>query len=467
MQNALNIGKLILLLSLSTSYFVGLGWLAVGPLINRSFINKRVKISLQYEIPLLIISGLIINYGLILLLHSLKTTMIIGGTLACIGLALYVGPWIRYREKRSLSEASITKLAGTVFVCFLFLIPILVKPLTDWDSRSIWFFRAKMIYSQGSFDKYIGWQDPAALSFTHVDYPNLVPTLAAQVAHVMGFWNEYLPKISLFFVLLPAVVMLFSFFRKRSFSFVILIILLLFSYPPLLWNGYMDGYLALYFALSMLFLGRYYRNSQYTNLLLSIYCLIILLYFKNEGILAFTAGIVAMGFVVYLKKQALSMRTILIQNWGFVVLLVLMVFPFLLWNYYKEQWGIVNELRLGSSASITQLFKRIKEGSGIYVFKEVINQLRFVVMILSLTYIPLFTWKKHVPKEVIPALIAAVIYCIGMVAVYLMTPHDLKWQINNSINRTMLSVICCLYVVVYFVIDKLENDEVGFDAKGT
>src|SRR5258706_16435582 len=66
-------------------------------------------------------------------------------------------------------------------------------------------FHAKMIYTAGAFGQSTGWQNPV-VAFSHPDYPNLVPTLAAQAAFVVGFWNEYIPKISLFFMLGPSII---------------------------------------------------------------------------------------------------------------------------------------------------------------------------------------------------------------------------------------------------------------------
>jgi len=171
-----------------------------------------------------------------------------------------------------------------------------------------------MIYSEGTFKALLFSNDPS-IGFSHLDYPNLVPTLAAQFAFIMGFWNEYLPKISLFFILVPAVIFIFS-FERRSFSFIALLITSLFTMNPWIWNGYMDGYLAIYFALSMLLFGRYLDTGKIQDLLSSILCLFLLLYLKNEGALAVIAGACSMIVVSLVRKNSISLKEFFRKNWG-------------------------------------------------------------------------------------------------------------------------------------------------------
>ena len=363
MQNVISIIMLILLISLGLIFLLGQGWLVLGPLLHGSLLRKNREISLLQEIPLMMISGLIINYGIVLIFHSLKVSLILSGILAFLGISCFLLHFFQNYKKRIFSSTSINKWIGIAFICLLFLGPILVLPLTDWDARSIWFLHAKMIYTAGSFSQFTGWQDPS-VAFSHVDYPNLVPTLAAQVAYLMGFWNEYLPKISLFFILVPAITWLFT-FARRSFSFAFLLLLIPFSFYPLIWNGYMDGYLALYFTLAVLLLGIYFKTSQPIDLLSSVYCLFALLYLKNEGALAAIIGIFVILLVFVLNKRTFSLKNLFLNYWKYILVLVILLLPFGLWNLYKRQWsfltiwewGLCNRFYKSSVALETDLIK--------------------------------------------------------------------------------------------------------------
>ncbi len=238
----------------------GLGWVFIGPLVHGSLCRPRSGGPALQELPLLLLIGIIINYGILLLVQSLSVGLWITTGVGTFGLVCYIISQINSRRQFYSSHRAIENGVAVIFTAVLFLAPIIGSPLSDWDARSIWFFHAKMIFSARSIGQIAGWSDPA-VTFSHVDYPNLVPALAAQLAHLSGFWNEYLPKLSLFFILVPAVGLICS-FARRIWSFIFVLLLALFTLNVYIWNGYMDGYLALYFTLSMLFFGRYLNDSH-------------------------------------------------------------------------------------------------------------------------------------------------------------------------------------------------------------
>lgn len=458
MLTAINAIKLLLLISLGFLYLIGQGWLIIGPLLHGSLFNRKKEISRSLEMSLLLISGVIINYGLTIIVQSLQTSLIIGGILSLVGLFFFIFTFIKSFKQITVSVNSFYKWLGIILVSSLFLGPILVIPLWEWDALSIWFLHAKMIYMAGSFSQLTGWLHPSVL-FSHVDYPNLVPALAAQITHLMGFWNEYLPKLSMFFLLVPAVILLFSSFR-RSYSFLFLIILIPFSFASRLWDGYMDGYLSLFFALSMLFLGKYYKDVKPINLFLSIACLSLLLYIKNEGVLAVVAGIIAISFTLLFKHGKFSLKRILRDNWKYFVFFILLCIPFFIWSNYKRQWGINNDLELGTNQSIIRMIERINDGSYKSILDNTNFELKSGIMLLGILFFVSLAVKNKIPKEILPVMIGAVIYCLGIMFVYLVTPYDLAWHLHQSVYRTLLSVNTCIYIASYFLVSSLEKNEV-------
>lgn len=457
LHTALNFIKLVLLISLGLTFLLGQGWLVVGPILHGSLTIKKKDVSLLQEIPLALISGLIINYGIVLCFQSLKISLVAGCLVSIFGtccFALYV---FRYHIRQMLTPASMDKWIGIFFVCLLFLSPILAEPLKDWDARSIWFFHAKMIYMAGSFDQSAGWQHPS-VGFSHTDYPKLVPTLAAQVAYIMGFWNEYIPKASLFFMLVPAVIWLFT-FARRSFSFAILLLLIPFSFYPFMWNGRMDGYLALYFSIAMLLLGRYINSSQSIDMVSSLCCLFALLYLKNEGALAALTGLISIIFMHFLKKKKLFNQNRFFINWKYYLAGLMAMLPFVLWNLYKQHWNLSNDLGIGTTQSFLRIISRLADGSYKLVFQNLYKQIEGALLLLGLLYFASVAWNKSLTKEGLPALIAAGLYCLSMIIIYLLTPVPLAWHLSASIDRTMLSVNGCVFISSYYILNTIENNE--------
>jgi hypothetical protein len=436
--------KLFLLFSLGVPFLLGLGWLAVGPILHGSLTIKKKDIPLLQEIPLMLMSGLIINYGIILCMQSLKMSLIAGCIISIFGILCFSLYLFHYHLRQMPKLASVNKWIGLFIVCLLFLTPILALPLEAWDARSIWFFHAKMIYVASSIGQSAGWQDPSIV-FSHTDYPTLVPALAAQGAYVMGYWNEYIPKISLFFMLIPGVTWLFT-FARRSFSFIFLLFLVLFNNYPFIWNGYMDGFLALYFSIALLLLGRYIKSSQPIDMVSSICCLITLTYLKNEGVLAAIAGFCPIILIYFFKKKSLSIKNVFLKNWKYFTVSLLSLLPFLLWSFYKRQWNLSNDLEIGTMQSFMRMIGRLSDGSYIIILQNAYQQIEGALLLLGLLYFVSFSRIKSLLKESLPALIAAGIYCLGMMIVYFITPYDLAWHLSSSIGRTMFSVNGCIFI---------------------
>jgi hypothetical protein len=407
----------------------------------------------------MLMCGLIINYGMILVFQSLTISLVAGGIISIFGICCFALSVFRDHTRQILTSSSMNKWIGISFICLLFLAPILSEPLTDWDVRSIWFFHAKMIYVADTIGQSAGWQQPSVV-FSHPDYPNLVPALAAQVAHVMGFWNEYIPKASLIFMLVPAVAWLFT-FARRSFSFVILLLLILFNSfgGASLYNGLMDGYFALYFSIAMLLLGRYIISSQPIDLVSSLCCLIALLYIKNEGVLAALIGLCLIIWIRLLKEKPIRPKTFFFMKWKYYLAVVIALIPFALWTLYKRQWGLSNDLGIGTTQSFLRIISRLTDGSYRLVFQGVYVQIGGALLLLGLLYFASVALNKSFVKESLPALTAAGIFCLGTIIIYLLTPYDLGWALSSSIDRTMLSVNWCIFIGCYYILNSIENNE--------
>lgn len=461
MLTALNLFKVTALLAVGFFYFLGLGWVVIRILLKQSSNQAwRENNPPTKFLPLFLTSGLIANYGISLLFQQLSLGLLAGAIISVIGL------W-------NLSYGSITRLTNEPFhkfienwvgvaVFFSFnLVPILFEPLDIWDARSIWFFHAKMIFVAKSFGISAGWQHPSVLLLNvdypmHVDYPKLVSGIAAQITHVFGFWNEYIPKASLAFILLPALMWLFTFMRK-SFSFLLLIFLPL-SLSIWLWNGLMDGYLALYFSISMLLLGRYILQAKHIDLISSIICLTLSLNLKNEGVLAFLAGAIPIAMFMYIYRNRHIPFIQESTQWKQIVAFTIIIFlPFALWSLYKRQWGLSNDLNIGTSQSLFHILERINDKSYISILQQTIDKIDGALILLGILFFSSIAQNTKMPRVAFPILLASSIYFCGIFLIYLLTPHNLDWHLITSTNRTMLSVHGTILIACYYSLDSLER----------
>ncbi|WP_286818477.1 hypothetical protein [Desulfobacter sp. UBA2225] len=221
-------------------YVLGLGYLVISILYS-----KKENLLFIEIFPLIFTSGLTACYLLLLLCQSLSISLLLGSIFSGISVLWLCFDAMRVGNGLQVPTRTIYLVAWIIIILFLYYIKILFDPLQGWDARSIWFFHAKMIWTAETINA--GWNHPS-VQFSHVGYPKLVPVLTAQIAYVLGYWNEYAPKLSLFFLLIPAIFWIYSFY-KRSFSFLFLALVFPFGGSVYMWNGTMDGYIAFYTAI--------------------------------------------------------------------------------------------------------------------------------------------------------------------------------------------------------------------------
>ena len=260
------------------------------------------------------------------------------------------------------TAVAVVLIAAVLLVHYL---QIFAEPLYRWDARSIWFFHARMIWLAQGLGS--GWDHPS-LAFSHPDYPKLVPSLAAQVAYLAGHWNEYAPKGGLFLMLVPAVLLLFGFRTNRA-SFLMIVVLLLFSQYAWLSNGYMDGYVVLYAALALLLFGRLLSSRNRADFYAATCALGIVAALKNEGTLFAFCTIAALVAVIgprQLAHAAARSRT----EPRLLLIPCLAILPVLLWTLRKAAWGVRNDMTGDVAGAIARVASRLSDGaSPQYVFK--------------------------------------------------------------------------------------------------
>jgi hypothetical protein len=415
-------------------YLLGLGWL-----LNLVLFDKKWKELSTDERPQflgnLLVGGLIINFSIILIFQNLSVSIVIGGILSIVGICDFLVKNTNKVHHLVVKDSSHSKPGWYLFGLFMLLIYltlVLTIPLIDWDARSIWFFHGKMIFLSNTIGLNAGWLHPS-VQFSHVDYPKLIPAMAAQVASIMGFWNDYIPKLSLIFLLIPILFYLISLIHKDNFFLLLLFPLI--SLGKWMWNGYMDGYVALYFGMSIFYGYQFIKSRNIFFLISSINLLIMCLYLKNEGLLMFVAAIIGISIFYLAKNIKIKITERLLIYTGFLIL------PFLIWNFYKLRWGLNNDLSIGSNEFFQRIGQRLIDGSLAIIIRSVEDQIIFGVILFATFFtVLLYINHKNHFGSILIFIAVGFIYSIGIIVIYLSTPHDLSWHLSTSIERTMLPV---------------------------
>jgi len=406
-------------------------------------------------------AGALLSYLAVLIFHSLQKSQNILLGLGLIGLVLFIHYLFRHRNEFSRFKQADTLLLGAFFIYVVALntLKAIGSPIIGWDGRSIWFFHAKMIWSHGALDRFAGW-DLDSVQFSHVAYPKLVATLAAQFCKVVGFWNEYIPKVALVVMILPPVLWIMS-FGKKSISFLFLVGMLFLGMNQWLWVGDMDGIFALYAGSAVLLAGRYFELKRKIDFLSLFLCLALLSNIKSEGTMFFVAFILSVASYLIFSKQ--KIWPIFGDGEKISVLMLVgiaaMFLPAFIWAHQRSAWHMISFFQVGKPI----WFQTIKNGLADGSLKEILKNFlvaqsvgRSLLLVLIAT-IALHLQGKKPGMFYMPALATAFFYFCGLVLIFLGQSNNLQFFLDTAAERTLLGIFSCLAVASYFLLSSYED----------
>jgi len=421
-------------------------------------ISGRTNQDRALLISLTLMLGVLCNYAIVLILENLHVTFIVSLVLAIAGTFLAV------RNKGELFKMlHIGRIAWSfiIVITLLYAVQILSNPLSDWDARSIWFFHGKMIYyNQQTMDASAGWDQPFA-TFSLVGYPKLVPILAAQFATVAGYWNEYVPKAGLLALLIPALIGLFTFVRKPGGSGVFLIVMTLFLLNRWLWNGYVDGYLALYAGLACLYFSRWTIRSDKFDALAGFASLAMTASLKNEGMLLSLCVLSSLLLFLLLTRKSVRAFLTLFTSRTALILIIAFAGP-IIWQMLKIHWELSSHMP-SALLDIQLIILRLQQGAvgviadALFLKAGVAKALAVLICSVAAIWIV----KKRVPSVIWFPVITAVLYGTAMFWIYLTTNADLDWHLSTSIDRTMLPVIQMIVSASFMCLFEMEKETIS------
>lgn len=445
---------MLIVLSLFTLYLFMLGY---G---SASFVRAPGR--LFEQVALTVGVGILINYCLVLTGQPFTRVFLAGMILALWGV---VRVWTDLKRPPANQGAEYKTaafaLCGVIYVLAVNYFAILSEPLVHSDARFIWFFHAKMIWADGALRQAGGWTHPS-VAFSNPDYPELVPTIAAQLAYLKGYWNEFLPKGSLVVMLVPLTLWVFSFHQKRL-SFIFLVLIFFFSLGAWLWNGYMDGYLALYCGVALLLFGRYLSERRDTDLYSGICALGIAANIKNEGLL-FAACVITALLVISREypeftpgQFAKRIRT----DSLFAKVVILSMAPTLMWSIAKSAWGLRNDLAKDPLAGSSRLWNRLFDGFTPSYLLNFLAARATAIWVLTGLFAIIVMFSVHqrlkLHRGALVAAMVAGLYFGGIYTVYLSTPHDdLPFYLFTAGTRVMATAGVALLVSMFFLLSGLE-----------
>lgn len=413
------------LITLCTGYF------AVS-LIER---EMELRFRLLFSIPL--------GFGISSVLYFLYALLNINNFKAFetfeIALTIVLALFYYNEEKPDLSKHKFKKLSNWFYLLNLYAVLIFLKyfinnPMGSWDGFRIWNIKAEFLALNSPL-----WQNLFSLPhfMSHNDYPLLIPSLTARLWNYAGGQNFAVNAIIGLFFTFGLVYLLFqaiTYFKSEKAAIAVTSIFMILDI--FLVNGAAqcaDIPLALMFLSAIVCLFLYFKKERLSYILLGIIFSALAAWTKNEGMMFFAVYFGTI-LILFLKEKMFKQAGLILAS-GLIPLVGLFLF--------KHLANFSNDLVAGFFAIKSYNFALDLHRYAV-IFKTFFSMIftRFsLVLVLLLLCVKGFRIKEQNKKPFILSCIIFALCTIGYFMVYLMSPHDIKWLAENSMDRIILQML--------------------------
>lgn len=342
-------------------------------------------------------------------------------------------------EKPDMSKHKFKKLSSWFYILNVYAILIYLKyfinnPLGSWDGFRIWNIKAEFLFLDTPL-----WRNVFSLPhfMSHNDYPMFLPSLTARLWHFTGEQNFAVNvTLGLFFTfgLIYLLFQAISYFKSEKAAIVVTSVFMICDI--FLVNGASqcaDIPLAFFFLSAIVCIFLYFKKERTPYLILGIVFAALSAWVKNEGMMFFLIYFAVMfGWLLYSKKYKPA---------GFSALVAIPAIALLV--LFKKLTNSPNDLITGFFLFKTYNFAFDFHRYAIILktFITLIFQKFALILVLSLLCFKGFRVKEANKKPFFLSLGIFVLCGIGYFLVYLFSPHDITWLVENSMDRILLQIL--------------------------
>ncbi len=345
--------------------------------------------------------------------------------------------------------------------CIAFLYSIryaTAHPHGGWDSWAIWTLRARFLFRSGA-----QWKDAfsSVIGYSHPDYPILLPATIDRLWTYLQREALWVPTmLGLFFMSCTVCLAISSVALLRNKSQALLAGAVLVSTPFLVKHavsGYAEPPLMFFILATCVLLIM--SDSAPRMLVLAGLSAGLAAWTKNEGLLFLVSvgtSLAVLLFVTHGWNSCIRALSFFLAG----VLPILAIIILFKSQVHAGSWLLAPSPGGGSILARLTALGRYSTISK-YYFREI---LRFgewkVSMVLVLVAYFLLVGRLRGPKQKLGLLTvtgALAIAFIGYFFVYVITPTELTWQLENSLNRILLQLWPAV-VVVFFCVSRTPEE---------
>ncbi|MGE4062174.1 MAG: glycosyltransferase [Rhodospirillaceae bacterium] len=419
-----------------TASLAGTGLAVAGLLfLRRDWTGALGAGQIVRSIAIFLMLGLLLDHALGLLAGSLafqNAAAWAGLASLAAGLVAATVLWPTFAAGASSTAARLNAIGqlGIIVVCTAGVgLAIIADPLFAWDARSVWFFQAKVIYLDGGFRLSTFWTT-LEYDWVHKHYPKLLPLLAARAADITAVgWNEYAPKLALIPLLAAGVAGIAAVAHSAWRTLLILAGAALIAKVYVL-DGYADGFIALFGTAAAGALVSWIERGDRRDLILAAAACGVLLCLKEEAKLFLIALSPLIAYGAVKQRHALSVRDAA----------VLIVFvPYGVWAAFSADINpapVIPAARVLVQAAQTFFDPAVLFTKLGYLAEASQKQTYLPIMATAWLAVALAAGLESHRTALLGAV--AIVYVLGLAAVYLGTPADFEWHVNSSLERVAM-----------------------------
>lgn len=315
----------------------------------------------------------------------------------------------------------------------------------DWDAWMIYSRTARFIY-RGQEAWLDAFSEDIDVIF-HADYPPLLSLNIASRWDILSEETAYVPMFqSILFSFACLGLSFGALARLKSFGQASLSLILLGGVPFFLHEGgrqLADMPLAFYILASVVFIFFYYREKRPVLIAFAGLSAGLAAWTKNEGVLfLFVSGTI----IIIAELRTRSFQSLYVYFAGLLLPLAILL-------YFKLQLAPASEFLSGGTSKIIQDLMDFSRHQMIFgSFKNLFlysggwNNIG-ILLILCIYYLVFHSRIKDNPNAVFISLSIFACQIIGYYVFYLISPYDLEWHLNTSLDRLFIHV----YPTIVFV----------------
>lgn len=342
-------------------------------------------------------------------------------------------------EKPDLSKHKFSRLSSWFYLLNLYAVLIYLKyfiinPMGSWDGFRIWNIKAEFLFLDNPLWKNV-FQLPHFMS--HNDYPMFLPSITSRIWGYIGVQNFTANMVLGLIFTFGLVYLLYQAIRYFKSEKVAIAVASVFMISDIfIVNGAAqcaDVPLAYFFLAAVVCVFMYFKKDSFSYLTLGMIFAALSIWVKNEGMMFFVIYMaVLLGYFLYSKKYKMALV------YGLAALPVIF-----LTVLYKKFTASPNDLITGFFLFKTWHFAFDFQRYWI-IIKTFLSMtfLRFTIFfVLLFLTIKGFKIRPKNKDAFILSLIIFGLMVVGYFCVYLFSPHDVQWLVDNSMDRIMIQIL--------------------------